>query len=257
MKERHYTFLNTIYYAWFDKGVYRDVAKNWRGMASGYLLIILTISWLPVLMGLIIFAVYFKHSENYPKLVAQIPHMVIKDGSMKINKASPHFIQDDEQHKFVVFDTNGVPDDILKHRCLLLLTKTKVVVILPQGPKIIEMSSIGDWDVDHKTFDTWINRSLYWVVNLAFPLIVLGSLLYRIAQAIALGIFTWIVNLILRTKLGFMTCIRLSSVAMTPVICFSMIEYYDPALTYRNGLVLMLINMGFAIFAVHANKKGS
>lgn len=255
MSPRKYTYIRTIFYAWFDKGLYREVANKWEGIASPYLLILLTFTWIPIFFGSVIISIYIKHSENYPKFIEQIPHVIIKDGKMKLNKASPHHIKDDKGNKFLTFDINAKPKDIITMGTPVLFTKEQLVLILQNGPKVISLSKVGDWNFDGKSVDRFVTRVLYWLTMALTPILIVGSLMFRLAEALILAVFTWLFNLVMRTKLGFMACWRLSAVALTPAICLSCFEYLNFQFTLTYGWFVLLITLFYAGFAVYSNRK--
>jgi Protein of unknown function (DUF1189) len=249
---RQYTFLRAIVAAWYSKDVYRDVAQHWRGVATAYLLILLTLVWLPALVGLTVVGLYFKHTDNYPQLLKQIPHIVINAGELKINKAPPHRIADDKGHAFVVFDTGAVANDIVRYGALLMFTKHDLVVLTTSGIKVIDLKNLGDWDVTAEKFDAWVTTALYWLVAFGFPSLVIMSLLYRLGEAFLLGIAAWLLARVLRCRLDFIVCVRLAAVALTPAIFLSLLDYFNPALMYHYLWIPLLLSLSYVTFAVLA-----
>ena len=104
---REYSLLQAPGLAFFSKDLYRDVAKNWTGLGFGYLLMVLSVSWL-FSMGPISSELGGFFNKEAPELIAQVPELVIKGGELSINEPQPYYIVDPASgENAAIIDTTG------------------------------------------------------------------------------------------------------------------------------------------------------
>ncbi len=65
--------------SFFSSALYRDVARHWRGVCFGYLLLLLLLCWIPPMVKMHRgFAGFLR--DDAPAVISQIPEIRIRDG---------------------------------------------------------------------------------------------------------------------------------------------------------------------------------
>ena len=264
------------FYSFWSKSFYIDVAKNWRGLAYLYLFVLLCFTWLFMSIKRDIDFSY--QADRFIKpVIQQLPVITINKGTLSIDRPSPYTIKSISGEPVLTFDTSEKPMTAAQAPGIFLVTKNHIVFKADELDKqIIEQSKdpalsarydkapTRDQDmdlfstVDHAVVDQNSTNVLLnnfkksvaififvFALPLGFILCVLQSLIYGLlAMAIAGA------N---QVNLSYGTMVRLSTVAMTPVLLI------DSLLKMRNldsiiwGPVALAITVGYIIFAVRAN----
>src|SRR4051812_28276463 len=110
----------------FVANLYRDVARNWRGIGLRLLVLVLVISW--TVTGVQLHR-SFNHfaKDEFPTFVQDVPPITIKDGVVSSPVEQPYYITDKQSGKpFVVIDTTGEITSLDQTGgAIVLLTDTK------------------------------------------------------------------------------------------------------------------------------------
>jgi hypothetical protein len=95
---KRYRIFHIPVLAFFSKGLYTDVAFNWKGTCLGYLFLLLAVCWIPAMIELDSGLDNFVETEA-PKIISQVPTITIKDGVASIDEPQPYYIYDIEKGK--------------------------------------------------------------------------------------------------------------------------------------------------------------
>jgi hypothetical protein len=205
------------YVLWFSPSLWRDAGKRWRGIGFWYMLILVAISW-GICMAVWYPKVVAFGRDEVPKLAEKIPPIHIKDGVASADVPQPYFVNDPDTGKAVfVIDTTGEitqPPEVPS----VLMTKTELIVRDRNKTQTLPLKEMPAMDIDKASLQAGFDklRSLYWPLYL--PIAVVLSMLLRLIQMLILGLIAMAVGSSQRPPLTFAGGMRLSAIALTPII---------------------------------------
>lgn len=237
--------------SFYSSELYQDVGLNWKGTGFGYLFLLLVICTIPVMFKFQkdLSAFVTKHA---PKYVSQIPKITIEKGKVHIDKPQPYYITIPDSNKVVaIIDTTGQIQFLDDPNVSVLLTKTKLLTRQSQAEvRTYDLAAVQHFELDQDKVTNWLNVGQKLLVPMFYPFVLLGSFAFRIVQslvyaAIGLAFADWC-----KTKLPYLSLIRLSVAAMTPgIIIRTVLEYASIEIRWP-GLWFFLVTLGFLFCGV-------
>jgi hypothetical protein len=252
---KRYSMLQPLYLSFFSRELYRDVRTNWKGTGFLYLLILLALTWLPVMVKLHQGVARIVRQEA-PKLVDQMPKITIRRGEVSIDRPVPYTIEDPDTHApLMVIDTSGTVTSFGQGSAIILLTRDKFMYRQPHRAetRIYDLTGIDDFTVDRSRVDGWVQAFRKYFAIVAYPFALAGSLAFRVIQMLLYAAIGMIFASMLKITLDYLTLLRLASVSITPVILLSTVLTLTGLHVPVLPLVSFAIAMGYLFFAVKAN----
>jgi hypothetical protein len=241
--------------SFFSRDLYRDVRTNWKGTGFLYLLLLLSITWLPVMAKL-----HGVMSEGIkqeaPKYIVQVPKITILHGEVSIDRPVPYTISDpDSSTPLLVIDTSGSVTSFEQTTALALLTKNKFMYRESNGTetRIYDLSKIEDFSLDRDRVNGWVQAFGKYFSVVAYPVALAASFVYRILQMLLYAAIGMLFVKMLKAPLDYPTVLRLASVSITPVILLSTLQMLTGLHIPAYWLVCFVIAMGYLFFAVKSN----
>lgn len=251
-----YSIFHPLWMSFYSKSLYRDVAKNWRGIAAGYLLLLLAIVWLP---GLVQFAAMLRVfvTENAPQWVAQVPNITIKEGVVSIDKPQPYFIKNPQNGTVaVIFDNTGQYTNLDNTTAQMLITKTEIITRKnQQETRVHTLTKNDNYVLTQAKVDQFVHSTLWWMPTIMYVVMVLGSFIYRLIQALLYALVGLIYSRFIKYEIHYQPTYRLTIIALTPVIIISSILSYLHILFPFQLLFYLVLGLGYVIFGVRVNKE--
>lgn len=253
---KRYSILHIPLLSFFSKELYRDVGSNWKGVAFGYLLLLLAICSALRMVGLQRGLSNFI-DEEFPPFVEQVPTITISDGQVQIDEPQPYYIKDPDSNDVVaVVDTTGTIQSLDDTEAFVLLTKTKVT--WRQGEietRTFDLTEVKEFVLDQDKITGWLNSIKKFLVLAIFPIVVLGSFIFRIIQALIYGAIGLLFATWCKVKLSYAALLRVAVVAVTPcIIVKTILELASVRLPWA-GLWFFLVAMAYLFFGVKANAE--
>lgn len=232
---------------------YRDVARNWRGVGFLYVLLLLTLTWIPVL---IYWQVSFTHGvrTEMPKVLDKLPPITIKDGKASSPVAQPYTVTNtDTGEPFFILDTTGEVKSLEGSQAHMLLTETTFHIRDERKTQIHDLGHFPDMTLTKEQMQGWLETLATWLGVGLFPFVMIGSLV----RALVLMLVAAMAGLILDAaffggRLGFAALLRLAAVGMSLSI------YLDTGLMLAGVQVpfwfgiAILLTVGYVAFGAHA-----
>ena len=271
---RQYAGWQAPFYSFWSKSFYVDVAKNWGGLAYLYLLVLLCFTWLFMSVKLQIdFSYQIDHSIR--PMIPQMPVITVDKGSLSIDKPSPYTVNGVDGKAKITFDTRDNPIKAADAPGIFLVKKNIIIFkeseldkqlaevregkndsSAPIGRPDQEIDLFSTFDhavmdqkVDNEFLDT-IKKSIFVFV---FPIALPCGFCLCVVQSLIYGLFAMAVASANQVSLSYASAVRLSIMAMTPVILL------DSLLKLRNldsifwGPLALIITIGYIMFAVRSN----
>lgn len=261
---RRYNFFEALILSFFSKSLYRDVALNWRSGTVGYLFLLLTLCWLAVFAGAwlvlnVIHQLKVNQSIAYVlKITPQIPVIRIINGTVTTPENRPYLIKDpNTQQVLAIIDTSGKYTDLDKGPAQFLLTKNAMIGSFGHQKKVETLASNLNMQVNPnqapaaaETFQQYLK----WHWLLLFPVFLIFSFLFRLFQAVVYALFGKVFTLMFNVPLTYGQVLRLSLVAITPVIIISTILTLANIEFPYQYLFNFVLAMAYLIYAILSNK---
>jgi Protein of unknown function (DUF1189) len=249
-----FPFWQAPYLAWFSKPFYRDVAQRWRGLALTYLLVLAAVAWLPNAFRLNRLMENFR-TQALPPILEQVPKLEILNGEVQADVKMPYRIIDPKtQETLVVIDTSATEDDFDRLNTAMLITKDKLISNRNSFTRSFNLSDLEGVSVDKESLSRWIDAGISWTRTLAYPLLVINSWSYRFLQALLFGVLGLIIANTIQARLPYAAVVRLSVIALTPVIILrTLLNFFGISIPFW-WLVAFAITVIYLYQAIKANQ---
>jgi hypothetical protein len=247
--------LHSLYLSFFSRDLYQDVRTNWKGTGFLYLLLLLSLTWLPVMVN-----VHRVMSEGIkldgPKYTDQVPKIAILHGEVSLDRPVPYTISDpDSSTPLLVIDTSGSITSFEQTTALAILTKNKFMYRKANGTetRIYDLSGIDDFTLDRDRVNGWVQAFGKYFATLAYPFALALSFAYRVLQMLLYAAIGMLFVKMLKAPLDYLAVLRLASVSITPVIILSTLQMLTGLHVPAYWLVCFAVAMGYLFFAVKSN----
>ncbi len=250
---KRYSMLKALYLSFFSRDLYRDVGSRWKGTGFLYLLLLLAVTWLPV-----IYKMQGDLSEEIrqevPKYLEQMPEITIADGRVSIDRPVPHTIlEPDGRTPFMVIDTSGRIASLGQTKATVLLTGDQIMFRRPQGAEKIYDLAGTDAVIDRDRADRWVQAIRRYFPVVAYPVALAASFVDRVLEMM----FTIAIGMILagwlKARLDAAAVSRLAAVALTPAIVVSTVFLLADIRVPKSAVIFFAVAAAYLYFAVKAN----
>lgn len=252
-----YSYIQSLYYSFYSKPFYQNVAGAGKGLCFGYLLFILCLLWVPETSRI--------HSEvteyisaEAPKYVKQVPVITIAQGKVSIKEQVPYFINvPDKNTPFAIIDTSGQITSLDKTSASVLLTGSQFIIKNSSSKsRALDLQGV-DLVIDQKVIYNWLETFDTLFPIILFPFVLFSSFLFHVIQVLlSAGIGTLIVKQF-HAKISYKTLVRLSVVSFTPAIVLQTIHALaDIPFPFRTP-ISFLISLGYLYYAVGSSSETS
>ena len=248
---KQYSIFHVPFMSFFSRALYRDVCFHWKGVAFGYLLLLLIICWIPQIIkfhtGLTEFV-----ENDVPPMVSQVPTITFADGQASIDEPQPYFIvAPDSNEVLCVIDTTGTITSLDQTDAMFLLTKTEIIYKENDyKTESYEFSDFDDFVLSQDEINKWISVIKTWVTPIFCFFAVIGSYIFRMIQALIYGAIGLLFVNWCKSTHSYASVVRLAVVAVTPVIIVKTILSIAEVHIPFSGILGFLVTMGYLYFAI-------
>src|SRR6478672_12971763 len=156
---------------------YHDVARNWGGIGLLYVLLLFTLTWIPVLVKMHL-TIGTSLSEEFPKVTKDLPPITLQGGKVSSPVEQPYTVNDPQTGKPIfVLDTTGAITSLDQTEATVLLTETKLHVRNQGKVEIHDLSQFPDFTLTREKIQEWVEAVGNWVAVAVFPFAMIGSLI--------------------------------------------------------------------------------
>ena len=249
------TSWQALFLSFWSKDFYREVAREWRGLAYTYLLILVTFTSVFIAAKLQL-EFSLKVERYFIPMLSELPKITIKDGTLSIDRPSPYTIRSKLGDLVIAFDTRPTPITLRESKANFLVT-SKDIYYAPENPAAmhVPLSELKDGDLDSDSIIKFTNQVKTWMAIGLFVTIGVYNFLW-------LGLLSLLFAFIVRkteklpsAKLDYKALVRLLVVAATPAqLTYCLVVLHDSidAWAWFVGLLWCC----YLFFALHANADG-
>jgi len=250
---RRYSLFHPPLLAFFSKALYRDVAWRWPGTGLLYLFLLVAVSLLPTIVMMQVGLSGFVDTSA-KELVDQIPEITIRDGKVSIDEPQPYVIENKETGEPVaIIDTTGETTSLDDTKAHVLLTETTVIIRKDaRETRIVDLADVREFTLNGQRVHGWLLALKRWLVVVLCPLMLGSAYVYRVVQALLYALFGLVIANIFRITLSYTALLRLSIIAVTPVIVLDTILGATGTQFPGWWPLCFLIAMGYLFFGVKA-----
>ena len=254
---RRYSIFHPLVLSFFSKSLYRDVGKHWRGTGLLYLLMVLALVWIPTtIKGQLAMSKWLDGDGK--EITKQIPAITITKGQVSTDVPTPHYIKDPTTGADIaVIDTTGEYETLENTDARILLTKSKVIVRKSAGrSETYDLSGVQGFYVDRSSVEGWLATAKLWFVPVVYPLALIFSFIFRAIQILVYALIGLLFASMLHAKLDFKTLMRLSAIAITPVLMLNLLFEFVTVHIPGWSLLGIVIALAYLFLAVKVNAEG-
>lgn len=271
--QQEYGYWRALYLSFYSSRLYVDVAKRWRGLSIGYLLLAVAIASIPLSVRIMMdFNQYFESQIIAP--FKDLPILYVHHGEILFDKPMPYSIKNVHGDAISIIDTTGTITNIddAYPQLKILITRDTLYFRPPSLKQFIGLStsSIGNKVYSHPfgkaqngIFDgkTWINSSGYSKLNTIAKMCIypLAILIFTLIYFIILLVFSTLgqlcSNVFFGLKLKFEDSFRLLTVAATPQIALFFIGQATNLIFPGLGFVYLVLLIAYFFYALSSVKR--
>jgi len=273
---RQYAGWQAPFYSFWSKPFYVDVAKNWGGLAYAYLFVLLCFTWL--FLSIKIDMDFSYNADHFMKpIIEQLPVMTIDKGILSIDHVSPYTIKTTTGEALITFDTSDKPMNPPQAPGIFLVEKNTVIIKASELHKRLkevnkESGASSPYDgtpppdqnmdlfsgtdhaiIDQKTVNQSINSLKKLLAIFVFVIALPLGFILCVLQSLIYGLLAMAIASANQINLSYGAAVRLSVVAMTPVILMDSLLKLRHADSIFWGPIAFLITVVYIIVAVRAN----
>ena len=255
---KRYSILHPLYLSFYSRDLYQDVRTNWKGTGFLYLLLLLAITWAPVMVKLHL-SIAEGVTQEAPKYIEQVPKITIARGEVSIDRPVPYTISEPHSRApLMVIDTSGTITSLDQTTAPVLLTKNKLMHHQNKTEtRIYDLSKIDFFTLDRDVANKWVQVFGKYFATLAYPVVLAASCGFRILQMLLYAAIGLLFVNMLKAKLDYLTVLRLASISITPVIILSTLLTLAGLRVPFLWLICFVIAMSYLAFAMKANAEAS
>lgn len=249
---KKYGITDPLYMAFYAQDIYRDVAQFWRGIGLIYLLSLVALCTIPSMVKLHNQLGSFVASDA-PAYVRQMPTLTIAQGRLSVPEKQPYMITDPATNEpAMIIDTTGTFKTLDQTKARILVTSTEVWIQTGTEPVALNLAQVDDMTLDHAKMYDILEVLSEWAAMTFYPAAVLLAYLYRAVQLIFFALLTLAYARITGMLISFPAAMRLSAVAMTPmIIIFTLTGFFDLQIPVP-WLVGTAMTSSYLFFAIRA-----
>jgi hypothetical protein len=214
--------LQAPFMAFYSGDLYRDVGLNWTGTGFAYLFLLLLACMVPKAVQLQ-FSLRNFAENSAPAVITQVPEIKIANGEASALVVQPYTIRDPESGKpLAIVDTTGATVSLDGSDAFLLLKKTEIVVKRNAlDTRSVSLKEIRNFTLNQNVINRVVNLVRSYGVLVFAVLALIGAFIYRLVQALIYGALGLAIAGLLGTSVTYGRLLRLSVMAVTPVILVS------------------------------------
>lgn len=233
------SYIKSIPLSFFSKNFYREVAGQWHGLGFVYLMFVHMLIGLPLLAVALYYtsSVTLEKPYNFNNLINQIPPITIENGNVQVAAEQPYYMYDtNDGGKLIgIIDTTRPVTDymqvsgkyfaggssLLKDGGFVLGKENFMIYSANQQKHTVRKITAENMVITADSVRNFLNEWLPygWVIGiLAYLAGIVLLALYRLVWALGGGLFALLVNRTIKAPLNYQDCVRLSALALTPVI---------------------------------------
>ena len=253
---KKYSIFQAPFMAFYSADFYRDAGLNWPGTGFAYLFLLLLVCAIPRSVQLQ-FKLTSLAEHSAPALISQVPEIKIVNGEASALVQQPYTIRDPESGKpLAILDTTGATISLEGSDSFLLLKKTELIVKRTvMDTRTMSLAEIKNFTLNQSGINYVLSLVRSYDVWLFAVLALFGAFIFRLAQALIYGALGLAIAGMCGATLAYGTLLRLSVMAVTPVIILSTVADVAGFNIPHSWLLGFAAAMGFLFFGIKSASR--
>jgi hypothetical protein len=217
--KRQYGVFHGLLLSLFSPAYYRDVARHWGGIGFVYLLLLLFVTWVPILIHWQT-SLNRKIQNDFPEAFKDFPKITIQNGKVSSPVEQPLIIKDPNNGQVLfVLDTTGQIDNLDKTPAPFLLTETQLHLRDQNNPNNRQVLNVidilPDAEISKEVLQEWLASIANWFAVALFPFAMVGSLIRALIVMLLAGVGGLIFRPIVNPDISYGSLLRLAAMGLT------------------------------------------
>jgi hypothetical protein len=254
--------IHALWMSFYSPDIYREAARSWAGIGIVYLILLLSLAWLPTPIRWFLQLRDFA-ATTAPAIVSQLPAITIRNGVMSGRPAGRHVIRDPESPNdgiFIVDDSiDALSSDAVDVDTIVLTRHELGMIRRSTGERRIwKLTPAADMELTPGDVGAFLTSLQYWIPFVGYIGCLIGSLVVRTLQILVYG---WIGQGMARNwriDLDYPSLLRIAAIAVTPVVVLrTIIGPWEPAwyLRWPVAVAITVVYLSFGIRASGGHKE--
>jgi hypothetical protein len=248
--------VHALWMSLYSPDIYREAARSWTGLGGVYLLLLLSLAWLPTAIRWFLQLRTFSETTAH-SIVNQLPVVTIHDGVMSARPSGRHVIReaDSASDAIVIIDDSidQVPSNPVETDTMMLTRREIGVVRKSTGERRSwTLTPAADTVVTPADVAAFFTALPFWVPFVGYLGALAGSLIVRTVQMLVYGLLGQALTRKWHVELDYRSLLRIAALAMTPVVVLrTIIGPWEPAwyLRWPLAAAMTIAYLGFGIRA--------
>ena len=241
--------------SFFSADLYREAAARWTGgRAAAYLLLLVSLCWLPSMFQLDAGIREFVEKE-IAESIADFPAVRVSGGEAFVDGPQPYVLLDLETgDPLLILDTTGAVVSLEDSAARVLLTRDKLFFQDDHQTRIVELSQFEGLELDRSSLEYFFGLMSPWLAIGIYPFVAVGALAYRLLVAAFWALIGLIVAKATGATLDFPALFHIAAVAMTPMYLLNTILSFSRTPIPMGFLISISLVLGYLVFGVRSTK---
>jgi len=253
---KRYSLLHPLLLSFYSKDLYRDVVKNWSGIAFKYLVILIALTSVFVTIALQR-GIEELVDEKVIPYARQLPMITVTNNEVSIDENVPYKIVDKKTNEVVgMIDTSGHYNSLDETSATVLVTKTKVFI--RQGPNEVRTYQVNGDKNFTLTQEDVISFAEKWKSKLwmgMYPAYFIFAFLKTVLQVFFIGGIGFIYSTVMRAKLHYKELVRIAAIAITPATLVGNFAMMAQIPIPYQASALLMASVAYMYYGVKATKQ--
>jgi Protein of unknown function (DUF1189) len=250
-----------LWMSFYSADLYRAVGTEWRGIGVLYLVLLLTLSWLPSPIRWF-YGIQTFMAAGADQFVRQMPVVTIENGVMRADPPGRHEIRDPDAKPGELGEFVVVIDDTIDEvppqadTDTIALTRREFGSVRPSRSerRVWTLTPAADMVVTPDDAMSFLQAIAVLAPPVGYAAALLGSLVMRLAQLLIYGGIGVLLSRSRGPGIGYAAALRLAAVAMTPWIVIRTLLWFgpwEPAWFFR-WPVAIAVTLAYLAFGIRA-----
>ncbi|MDB5172601.1 MAG: hypothetical protein JWN51_1374, partial [Phycisphaerales bacterium] len=253
-EKRKFGAFSALVLSFFSPGLYRDVARRWRGFGFWYLVMLMFLTAIPIAVKAHYSFQKFVKDEATP-LFQTFPDISMANGKVSIAEEEPYLWRDLKTGQVILYvDTTDAFDLPEGRNAAMRLGKSTIAMKQANGQtQTNDLTPLQPFHVNKATAQNALDRFAPVAGPVVFGVVFIFPVIGHLIQILIYAVIGLLICLMFNAQLSFGALMRLAAVAITPAILLSTGLSMAGVSLPAEGLIFFVIEMAFLGFAVKAN----
>jgi hypothetical protein len=242
----------------YSADFYRNVARQWSGIAAWHLLLLAVLISLPNYVSIHRWLNDFYATTAVP-IIEQFPTVTITQGEVTIDKPLPYAIETPEQQwPHMIFLNEERLSEDAPLPAMVVVTRRVIYsqYFTGQPPLVHELAADNTRVITPQLLEQTLLLAKRMAMYTVFPLLIIGVFSLILLVVVFAGLLGRLLGMFMGVTLTYRQFARLAVVACTPAVLVGcLLSLFG--LAFDLSTLLVLVGFGYYAFAIYSNRRAS